>query len=124
MSDTSLNALAADLAFEFGEDRQYPGEGTAARRRHMDSSGKRDETDFEFDQLPKPHHEIGEQTADRSSLLTMLASTLRRRTAASSSSRFGRWRAPDPTSLSSVATCDPRHSAYSRIALICSGSVC
>jgi hypothetical protein len=66
----------------------------------------------------------GSERPHRSSRQTRIASTSRRRTAASNSSRFGRWRAPDPTSLISAAICQPRRMAYSRVALIWRGSVC
>ena len=40
------------------------------------------------------------------------------------SERFGRWRAPDTTSLISATICQPRRMACSRVALIWRGSVC
>lgn len=124
MGDAGLDALAKDLAFEFGEHRQHPGEGTTARCRHVEGFGEGDEADSEFDQLFERDHEIGERTAPPVQLQTTMASTSRRRTAASNSSRFGRWSAPDPTSLISVEICQPLRSAYSRMAVIWSGSVC
>lgn len=63
MGDAGLDALAKDLAFEFGEHRQHPGEGTTARCRHVEGFGEGDEADSEFDQLFERDHEIGERTA-------------------------------------------------------------
>ena len=44
LSNASFDPIAQDVAFELGEDREHPGQGSAAGRRQVERFAERDET--------------------------------------------------------------------------------
>lgn len=108
LGDAGVDALPHDLLLELGEDCQHPASARRVGEVMSKASVRKTKPMPSSASSFKVTTRSGSERPQRSSRQTRIASTSRRRTAASNSSRFGLWSAPDPTSLISSATCKPR----------------
>ena len=125
VSQTGADAFAQDLAFELGEHREQSGHGATCGRGQIECFGQRYEADAEMLKFLERRNQIRDGPAP--AIQAPHQHDIDFAPACGSESdvaRSSRCDAPEPTSLICATMVQPRLAAYSRMARICSGSVC